>query len=421
MLNNLFRELSSRKDLFKKIIDATPKTIIAKIPPDFDYKKYIDLLPYVDANGIARNMYKIPPEFKVGEYSFKLSVLRSPTPDPSQMYMPVESYSRENYTPLPPTLLLFTSANYNTPIKNQGSTSQCVAYSSALMREYQQFIISEREFKLCFAPEFMYNLRSDTSADGMCLSNAMNILKKHGNCTQPDYSANNKCPSSLNYSIPFFGCVYFKGSSITTQTAIVANIKNALYTNGPCLIAFNIYQACNSSQDPRKDGRIWIPLPSNVSLCESGGHCMTIIGWDDSNGFLIQNSWGPTWNKNGCIWLPYDDILKPYGPLEIWSASSGITNKPYALAKNVDPPPSPPVTPIYEDPFDTNNKFSLGISNDTIYIILGVTFLAVIIYASYSYYKKNKLKSRNSKLSEITSVSTPLITSHSPTPSTTLS
>jgi len=394
MLNNLVNKVTSQKDLFNKIIDATPKTITANIPPDFDYKKYLDLIPYVDENGIAHNMPKVPATFKVGEYSFKLSLLRSPTPSPSQMYTPVEYYrspnSRESFTPLPSTLLLFTSASYNTPVKNQGSTSQCVAYSSALMREYQQFIISERQFKLCFAPEFIYNLRSDPSADGMCLSNAMSILEKYGNCTQPDYSSNNKCPSSISYAIPSYGCVYFKGSSsVPTKNSVVANIKNALYTNGPCLVAFNIYQACNPSQDPRKDGRIWIPLPSNVALCESGGHCMTLIGWDDSNGFLIQNSWGPSWNGNGCIWLPYDDILQPYGPIEIWSVSSGIINKPYALAKNINPPPSPAVTPIYEDPLATKPA-GLGLSNNTIYTILGVLLIGGLIYAGYSYYEKTK-------------------------------
>ena len=119
MLNALIDKIKGRQDLVKKIIDSTPKSIIAKIPPDFDYRTYLDKIPYVDSNGIVRNMPKIPPTFKFGKYSFKLSLFRSPPPSPNQMYIPIESYSRENYTPLPSTLLLFQSASYSQIVKNQ--------------------------------------------------------------------------------------------------------------------------------------------------------------------------------------------------------------------------------------------------------------------------------------------------------------
>jgi C1A family cysteine protease len=389
MLNTLVNKLQDNKDLFKKVIDATPKSIIAKIPPNFDYKKYLDLLPYVDANGVVHNMPKVPSTFKVGEYTFKLSLFRSPTPSPDKMYTPIESYSRENYTPLPSTLLLFESASYRPIVKNQGSTSQCVAYSSALMREYQQFVTTDRLFDLYYAPEFIYNLRSDPNADGMCLSNAMSILEKYGNCTQKNYYNDSKCPTSTIYSIPSYGCVYFQGmSQLPNKDSVVANIKNALYNNGPCILAFIVYQPCNPREDPRADGRIWLPLPDNVASCESGGHCMTIIGWDDSNGFLIQNSWGPNWNGNGCVWLPYDDILQPYGPLEIWSVKN-LNNKPYAKAIYLNPPPSPEVTPIYYDPPSNTPLIGLGLFTFT-NILIVVAVIALISIGIFYYFKKKK-------------------------------
>ena len=407
MLNALIDKIKGRQDLVKKIIDSTPKSIIAKIPPDFDYRTYLDKIPYVDSNGIVRNMPKIPPTFKFGKYSFKLSLFRSPPPSPNQMYIPIESYSRENYTPLPSTLLLFQSASYSPIVKNQGSTSQCVAYSIALMREYQQFITTDRLFNLYYAPEFIYNLRSDPNADGMYLSNAMSILEKYGNCTQQNYYNDSKCPTSTIYSIPSYGCVYFQGmSQLPSKDSIVANIKNALYNNGPCIVAFMIYQPCNPSQDTRTDGRIWIPLPNNISSCESGGHCMTIVGWDDPNGFLIQNSWGPTWNRNGFVWLPYDDILQPYGPLEIWCAKT-LNNKPYAKAIYLNPPPSPEVTPIYYEPPSNSQLFGLGVSTIT-YILIGVAVIAVISLGIF-YYLKRKKRSRARLLQNGPTVSAPPI------------
>jgi hypothetical protein len=115
---------------------------------------------------------------------------------------------------------------------------------------------------------------------------------------------------------------------------------------------------------------------------------MTIIGWDDSNGFLIQNSWGAAWNRNGLVWLPYDDILQPYGPLEIWSAKT-LNNKPYAKAIYLNPPPSPEVTPIYYDPPSNSQLFGLGVSTIT-YILIGVAVIGIISLGVFYYLKRKK-------------------------------
>jgi C1A family cysteine protease len=47
------------------------------------------------------------------------------------------------------------------------------------------------------------------------------------------------------------------------------------------------------------------------------GHCMLIIGYDDTLGtppnqgaFLIQNSFGPTWGQNGRFWMAYSTFSK---------------------------------------------------------------------------------------------------------------
>lgn len=51
----------------------------------------------------------------------------------------------------------------------------------------------------------------------------------------------------------------------------------------------------------------------------AGGHQVTIVGYDDKieckvgnstmkGGFLVANSWGPDWGKDGCEWLMYDAL-----------------------------------------------------------------------------------------------------------------
>ena len=54
---------------------------------------------------------------------------------------------------------------------------------------------------------------------------------------------------------------------------------------------------------------------------DDGGHCVTIIGWDDDfarenfplpnppekGAWLVRNSWGAEWAESGCFWLSYSD------------------------------------------------------------------------------------------------------------------
>jgi hypothetical protein len=397
MLNTLLNKVSTQP--ISTTVNQTRNIVEAKIPTDFDYKAALSKLPYIDSNGVVQNMPSVIPTFKFGKYSYKLNLIRSMPPTPDKMYIPIESYqnpkTRENYTSLPTALDLLQNASYSNGPKDQGATSECVAYSSCLMREYQQFINTERKFSDCFDPSFVYNHRQDTTKDGMCIDDALYIWKKIGSCIQPKDSCgiqNITCTDSTKYTIPFFGCVYYQGLNVP-QNNVVANLKNALYYNGPCMVAFIIYQACDYRQDPRTDGRIWIPLPKDIQQCQTGGHCMTIIGYDDSRGFLIQNSWG-RWNGNGRVWLPYGDILQPYGPLEIWSVRTIDSVKPYAIAFNVNPQPSPPVSVIYYDIPNSSNPSSL--LSSTIMYVLGSVILLCVGFAIYKVYNNSK-KNKNNK------------------------
>ena len=56
-------------------------------------------------------------------------------------------------------------------------------------------------------------------------------------------------------------------------------------------------------------GHLNIPL----NLRENGGHAMCIIAYDDNKfdgAFLVQNSWGEDWGKDGYFWLPYSEITE---------------------------------------------------------------------------------------------------------------
>lgn len=62
----------------------------------------------------------------------------------------------------------------------------------------------------------------------------------------------------------------------------------------------------------------WIIRPNPEQM---GGHAFLIAGYDDV-GFLVQNSWGMTWGRNGYATLPYDDWLD--NGYDAWVARPGV-------------------------------------------------------------------------------------------------
>ncbi|MEL6430479.1 MAG: C1 family peptidase, partial [Planctomycetota bacterium] len=52
-----------------------------------------------------------------------------------------------------------------------------------------------------------------------------------------------------------------------------------------------------------------------------GGHAFAIVGYDEV-GFWIQNSWGPTWGRDGFARIAYDDWLE--NARDVWVARLGV-------------------------------------------------------------------------------------------------
>ena len=52
-----------------------------------------------------------------------------------------------------------------------------------------------------------------------------------------------------------------------------------------------------------------------------GGHAIALVGYT-SQGFVVQNSWGPGWGKKGFALLPYEDFM--IHATDVWVAQLGV-------------------------------------------------------------------------------------------------
>lgn len=83
-------------------------------------------------------------------------------------------------------------------------------------------------------------------------------------------------------------------------------LKNAIIMNGPCLGALPVWDVTGKPEFWRRTRR---------TTQFYGGHAVSVVGWT-KEGFIIRNSWGKYFGKDGYVILPYDEYSQAY---EFWT------------------------------------------------------------------------------------------------------
>lgn len=192
----------------------------------------------------------------------------------------------------------FTTVDNLQPVRNQGSLSTCAAQTASCMKEWQERI------DVCFdnymSPMFIYNNRSDKTVEGMFSRDVMDILNKKGICPESVY------PYGSTADISPYIYDIAKKYTIKGYAAVntIDTLKQALIQSGPCYIAVPVYNYGN---------RMWKPVQNETMI---GGHAMTVVGYN-TNGFIIRNTWGSSWNATGYTIFLYEDWGLQW---EVWTA-----------------------------------------------------------------------------------------------------
>lgn len=80
----------------------------------------------------------------------------------------------------------------------------------------------------------------------------------------------------------------------------IQDVIATLGYHGPVVVGFNWYTGMYNI-----DSLGYIRVYGTIA----GGHCLLVRGVDVENArFLLHNSWGPTWGKNGTAWMTFEDF-----------------------------------------------------------------------------------------------------------------
>jgi len=189
--------------------------------------------------------------------------------------------------------------SYVTPVKNQASCGSCVAFGTvATVETTAAFTRGQPQLKLDLSEQHLFfKLGASTGAscaNGWWPEHAFTAFRDTG-VTFEDYmpyqpggggTLNADWPNRLA-----------KVTGFQTLTGNVAAIKNHLATRGAvsaCLIVFQDFFSYGGG------------VYKHVTGAQAGGHCISLVGFDDQLGCWIgKNSWGTGWGEQGFFRIGY--------------------------------------------------------------------------------------------------------------------
>jgi C1A family cysteine protease len=179
------------------------------------------------------------------------------------------------------------------PVRDQGTQGSCSAQTVAEMKEWEEK--TDIGFKGYMSPQFVYNLREEYGEEGMTPRDTLKIVNKIGIVKETSYPYG-KIENLDEATLPAKLADESKNYRILSYARIdtVDSLKKALYINGPCYIAFPVY-------NPNKLD-FWNPDYKGQEML--GGHAVSVVGWT-KDSFIIRNHWSAEWGDHGYTYFKF--------------------------------------------------------------------------------------------------------------------
>ena len=195
--------------------------------------------------------------------------------------------------------------NFVTPIRDQKNCGSCVAFGTVATVESQLRVqrndpnldanLSEAHLFFCLGRD-----TGASCANGWWPQRAFDAFKSTGVADEMCYpydsglskqDCSGLCADWANRVLKITG--------YTELTGKPAQIKEWVSTKGPVSACFIVYQDFFSYRSG---------VYRHVTGGEAGGHCVTIVGYNDSEGcWICKNSWATSWGEQGFFRIAYGE------------------------------------------------------------------------------------------------------------------
>jgi len=216
-------------------------------------------------------------------------------------------------SPLPPRIDLRETGNMPA-VMDQGSLGSCTAQGTSCCLQY---CLKKEKIDDCVPSRlYMYYVtrvniehESPSNDSGCQIRDVMKAVAKYHVCHEElmpyDITKYDQPPSGVavaNANLHMkFQYLYVKHDEMM--------IKRALNAGFPIIFGLQIFEGFESP-DAIKTGIVNMPDQAKERLL--GGHCMTMIGFDDEKKhFIVRNSWGEAAGDKGDFYIAYEYMLSP--------------------------------------------------------------------------------------------------------------
>ena len=197
-------------------------------------------------------------------------------------------------------------------IHNQGVYNNCAAH--ALSSFIEIILNSKNQFKEISFPWYYGNRNYTEHKDqGLISRDLLKTAQKDGGLYLFDYPKVEEMKQAMYTFNASFPKLKSKAQNIRIgnyyQCTTVDQVKEAIYKYGSCMLGTYLFESFGEVAEGRT---LYMNEPivksegGGVMSIENpvGGHMMLAVGWVEDY-FIVQNSWGEEFGKNGYFYMPF--------------------------------------------------------------------------------------------------------------------
>jgi hypothetical protein len=233
-----------------------------------------------------------------------------------------------------PRAALDNLKKHTLPVLNQKSTNACTGFALATVVNYL-LLESRRRRDAHVSPYMIYSMArrydefpGSAKDTGSSLRGAMKGWYKHGVCANalwgdqlgmPKPSSDPKRDWWQDAARRPLGAYYRVDVRSVTDMHVALTDAGVLYASVIC------HDGWDDVTGPQ------YRIPYKKAALSDGGHAFAIIGYDE-HGFLVLNSWGKGWGRDGTAILSYEDWLAH--AMDCWVAQLGVVTDQHRAVSN---------------------------------------------------------------------------------------
>lgn len=213
-------------------------------------------------------------------------------------------------------------------ILDQGTEGACTGFALAAV---VNFLLHARRDNRRVSPRMFYEMARcydewpGENYDGSSARGAMKGWTRHGVCTRKAWPDNRTGRKQLTDAISQDALRTPCGAYYRVNQSAIRDIHAALHEVGIVYATLMVHDGWDEpgpATETVVSGKTKLALPiiRREGKSESG-HAVALVGYT-CNGFIVQNSWGKRWGKNGFALLPYEDFR--LHATDVWVAQLGV-------------------------------------------------------------------------------------------------